>query len=212
MDGSEVGVLADRSETAVAGSSCEKADFSLQMGRILLRERTIISTILKNHVTKIRTGIVQRGDRGAARARQAGFAMSDLLRTGLSFERSLLEKFDQAIARRGYRNRSEAVRDLIREYLIQEEASENKMIVGTLSMVYEHHRPKLSEKLIEAQHHAQAMVLAATHVHLDHDNCLEVVIMKGKSGDVRKLADHLLSLRGVKHGRLVITGTGKSLH
>jgi CopG family transcriptional regulator, nickel-responsive regulator len=138
--------------------------------------------------------------------------MTDLIRTGLSLESSLLERFDQAIGRKGYQNRSEAVRDLIREYLIQEEASENKTIVGTLTMVYDHHRPKLSEKLIAAQHHAHAMVLAATHVHLDHDNCLEVVIMKGKAGDVRKLGDHLLSLRGVKHGRLVITGTGKNLH
>jgi CopG family transcriptional regulator, nickel-responsive regulator len=138
--------------------------------------------------------------------------MSDLMRTGLSLERNLLERFDQAISRKGYQNRSEAVRDLIREYLVQEEASENKTIVGTLTMVYDHHRPRLSEKLIHAQHHAQAMVLAATHVHLDHDNCLEVVIMKGKSGDVRKLGDQLLSLRGVNHGRLVITGTGKGLH
>jgi CopG family nickel-responsive transcriptional regulator len=135
--------------------------------------------------------------------------MSDLIRTGLSLDRRLLERFDQAIGRKGYQNRSEAVRDLIREYLIQEEARENKTIVGTLTMVYDHHRPKLSEKLIEAQHHAQATVLASTHVHLDHDNCLEVVIMKGKSGDVRRLGDHLLSLRGVNHGRLVITGTGK---
>jgi CopG family nickel-responsive transcriptional regulator len=84
-------------------------------------------------------------------------------------------------------------------------------MVGTLIMVYDHHRPKLSEKLIAAQRHAKAIVLAATHVHLDHDNCLEVVIMKGKAGDVRKLGDHLLSLRGVKHGRMVITGTGRNL-
>lgn len=137
--------------------------------------------------------------------------MSDLIRTGLSLERHLLERFDQAIARKGYQNRSEAVRDLIREYLIQEEASENKPIIGTLTMVYDHHRPKLAEKLIDAQHHAHAMVLAATHVHLDHDNCLEVVIMKGKAGEVRNLGDRLLSLRGVKHGRLVVTSTGRNL-
>jgi CopG family nickel-responsive transcriptional regulator len=137
--------------------------------------------------------------------------MGSLIRTGLSLERELLEKFDQAISRKGYQNRSEAIRDLIREHLVQHDVDENRVVAGTLTMIYDHHRPKLSERLIDAQHHATAMVLAATHVHLDHDNCLEVVIMKGRSGQVQALADRLLSLRGVKHGRLVITTTGKSL-
>jgi len=137
--------------------------------------------------------------------------MGNLLRTGLSLERDLLERFDEAIHRKGYQNRSEAIRDLIREHLVQEQVDENKTIVGTLTMVYDHHRPKLSERLIDAQHHATPKVLAATHVHLDHRNCLEVIIMKGKAGEVRKLADQLLSLRGVNHGRLVVTSTGKNL-
>jgi len=137
--------------------------------------------------------------------------MGDLVRTGLSLEGELLEKFDRAIARKGYQNRSEAVRDLIREYLVEQEASENKVVVGTLTMVYDHHRPNLSEKLIEAQHNADSRVLAATHVHLDHHNCLEVIIMKGQSAELRRLSDRILSLRGVKHGRLVITSTGKDL-
>jgi CopG family nickel-responsive transcriptional regulator len=137
--------------------------------------------------------------------------MSDLIRTGLSLDRDLLERFDEAIGRKGYHNRSEAIRDLIREHLVQEEADENKIIVGTLTMLYDHHRPGLSEKLIDAQHHASAEVLAATHVHLDHNNCLEIVIMKGRSGEVRRLGDQLLALRGVKHGRLVVTSTGKNL-
>jgi CopG family nickel-responsive transcriptional regulator len=137
--------------------------------------------------------------------------MGNLLRTGLSLERHLLERFDKAIHRKGYRNRSEAIRDLIREHLVQEQANENRTMVGTLTMVYDHHRPKLSEKLIDAQHHAAPKVLAATHVHLDQHNCLEVIIMKGKAGEVRHLADHLLSLRGVKHGRLVVTSPGKNL-
>ncbi len=137
--------------------------------------------------------------------------MGDLVRTGLSLERDLLTRFDVAISRKGYQNRSEAIRDLIREHLVEGEADENKIIVGTLTIVYDHHQPNLSEKLIEAQHNAESKILAATHVHLDHHNCLEVVIMKGRSGEVRSLADKILSLRGVKHGRLVITSTGKNL-
>jgi CopG family nickel-responsive transcriptional regulator len=137
--------------------------------------------------------------------------MGDLRRTGLSLERDLLERFDEVIRRKGYQNRSEAIRDLIREHLVEEQAEENQTIVGTLTMVYDHHRPKLSEKLIDAQHHAKPKVLAATHVHLDHHNCLEVIIIKGKAGEVRRLADQLLSLRGVNHGKLVVTSTGKNL-
>ncbi|HTS09318.1 MAG TPA: nickel-responsive transcriptional regulator NikR [Candidatus Eisenbacteria bacterium] len=137
--------------------------------------------------------------------------MSDLARTGLSIDRELLAKFDVAIAKRNYKNRSEAVRDLIRDHLVGEEADSNKVVVGTLTIVYDHHRPNLTEKLVEAQHHAGGSVLAATHVHLDHHNCLEVVIMKGRSKELRHLADQILSLRGVKHGRLVITSTGKEL-
>jgi len=137
--------------------------------------------------------------------------MSDLTRTGLSIDRELLANFDVAIAKRNYKNRSEAVRDLIRDYLVGEEADSNKVVVGTLTIVYDHHRPNLTEKLVEAQHHAGGSVLAATHVHLDHHNCLEVVIMKGRSKELRHLADHILSLRGVKHGQLVITSTGKEL-
>jgi CopG family nickel-responsive transcriptional regulator len=135
--------------------------------------------------------------------------MGDLVRTGLSLERELLEKFDTTINRRGYQNRSEAIRDLIREHLVEEAADENKVIVGTLTLVYDHHQPNLSAKLIEAQHEAASKVLAATHVHLDHHHCLEVVILKGRSREVKSLADRILSLRGVKHGQLTVTTTGK---
>jgi len=107
-----------------------------------------------------------------------GANMADLVRTGLSLERELLEKFDETIARRGYQNRSEAIRDLIREHLVSEEGDQNKVIAGTLTMVYDHHRPNLSARLTGIQHSAHTQVLAATHVHLDHHNCLEVVIMK----------------------------------
>jgi CopG family nickel-responsive transcriptional regulator len=135
--------------------------------------------------------------------------MGDLVRTGLSLERNLLERFDTAIHRKGYQNRSEAIRDLIREHLVEEAAEKNEVIVGTLTLVYDHHQPNLSAKLIEAQHAAARKVLAATHVHLDHRHCLEVVILKGRSGEVKSLADRMLSLRGVKHGQLTVTTTGK---
>ena len=137
--------------------------------------------------------------------------MADLVRTGLSLERELLTRFDRLIARRGYQNRSKAIRDVIRDRIVEDETSENKIVAGTLTMIYDHHRPNLAEKLIKVQHHAGSKVLAATHVHLSRDYCLEVVIMKGRSGDLRRLGDQILSLRGVKHGRLVITSTGKSL-
>jgi CopG family transcriptional regulator, nickel-responsive regulator len=137
--------------------------------------------------------------------------MSKLTRTGVSIEEDLLEKFDRRIAARGYKNRSEALRDLIRDSLVADDVHRNKPIVATLSMIYDHHSPNLSDKLNEIQHHSHENILAATHVHLDADNCLEVVIMKGRSGEVQHLADHMLAMRGVKHGKLVVTTTGKHL-
>jgi CopG family transcriptional regulator, nickel-responsive regulator len=137
--------------------------------------------------------------------------MKDLARTGISLEHELLQKFDDAIGKKGYQNRSEAIRDLIREHLVADEIDKNKVVVGTLTIVYDHHRPNLTEKLVEAQHGAGGKVLAATHVHLDHHNCLEVIIMKGRGRELKDLADRILSLRGVKHGQLVVTSTGKDL-
>ena len=137
--------------------------------------------------------------------------MGDLARTGVSLEHDLLARFDEAIKGKGYQNRSEAIRDLIRDHLVAEEIDKNKVVVGTLTIVYDHHRPNLTEKLVEAQHRAGGKVLAATHVHLDHHNCLEVIIMKGRGGELKDLANGILSLRGVKHGQLVVTSTGKDL-
>ena len=137
--------------------------------------------------------------------------MGDLARIGVSLEHDLLEWFDAAISKKNYDNRSEAIRDLIRDQMVAEEIDKNKVVVGTLTVVYDHHRPNLTEKLVEAQHRAGGRVLAATHVHLDHHNCLEVIIMKGRGGELRDLASGILSLRGVKHGQLVVTSTGKDL-
>jgi CopG family transcriptional regulator, nickel-responsive regulator len=137
--------------------------------------------------------------------------MSELARTGVSLEEDLLNEFDRLIAKRGYKNRSEAFRDLIREALLSETVDSNKPVVGTLTLVYDHHVPNLSEKLTETQHSVGAMVLAATHVHLDHHYCLEVIIMKGKSKELQEIADRMLALRGVELGKLVLTNSGKDL-
>jgi CopG family transcriptional regulator, nickel-responsive regulator len=137
--------------------------------------------------------------------------MSELARTGVSLEEDLLNEFDRLIAKRGYKNRSEAFRDLIREALLSETVDSNKPVVGTLTLVYDHHVPNLSEKLTETQHSVGAMVLAATHVHLDHHYCLEVIIMKGKSRELQEVADRMLALRGVELGKLVLTNSGKEL-
>ena len=137
--------------------------------------------------------------------------MSELARTGVSLEEDLLNEFDRLIAKRGYKNRSEAFRDLIREALLSETVDSNKPVVGTLTLVYDHHVPNLSEKLTETQHSVGAMVLAATHVHLDHHYCLEVIIMKGRSKELQEIADRMLALRGVELGKLVLTNSGKEL-
>lgn len=131
--------------------------------------------------------------------------MSTLIRTGISLEQDLLEKFDLLIRQKGYGNRSEAIRDLVRDHFVQEEVASNKIVVGTITLIYDHHQPKLSEQLVSAQHDYKGQVLATTHVHLDHHNCLEVIILKGHGTEVKKFSDNLLSLRGVKHGKLVLT-------
>ncbi|WP_263374817.1 nickel-responsive transcriptional regulator NikR [Granulicella aggregans] len=137
--------------------------------------------------------------------------MSNLSRTGVSLDGDLLKEFDRLITKRGYKNRSEAVRDLIRRALLEEDVDSNKSVVGTLTLVYDHHIPNLSEKLTDVQHRAGAMILAATHVHLDHHYCLEVIIMKGKSRELQAVADGILALRGVELGKLVLTNSGKDL-
>jgi len=137
--------------------------------------------------------------------------MSQLSRTGVSLDEDLLKEFDRLIAKRGYQNRSEAFRDLIREALLAKIVDSNKPVVGTLTLVYDHHVPNLSQKLTETQHGAGTMVLAATHVHLDHHYCLEVIIMKGRSKDIQSIADRMLAFRGVELGKLVLTNSGKEI-
>ena len=131
-----------------------------------------------------------------------------VIRTGISLEHELLERFDKVVQQKGYGSRSEAIRDLVRDHFVEDDIASNKTVVATLTLIYDHHQPKLAEQLIQAQHDYKGHVLATTHVHLDHHNCLEVIILKGRSRDARKFADKLLSFRGVKHGKLVLTNTG----
>jgi CopG family nickel-responsive transcriptional regulator len=137
--------------------------------------------------------------------------MPELSRIGVSLEDDLLKEFYRLIAKRGYETRSEAFRDLIREKLLSEMVESNKPVVGTLTIVYDHHVPNLAQKLTEVQHHAGAMILATTHIHLDHHYCLEVIIMKGRGKDLRAVANGMLALRGVELGKLVLTNSGASL-
>jgi len=137
--------------------------------------------------------------------------MAQLSRTGVSLEDDLLKEFDRLIGKRGYANRSEAIRDLIREALLGEMVESNKPVVGTLTIVYDHHVPNLAQKLTEVQHEAGAMILAATHIHLDHHYCLEVIIMKGRGRDLQAIADNMLALRGVELGKLVLANSGARL-
>ena len=138
--------------------------------------------------------------------------MSELSRIGVAIDSSLLKKFDHLIASRGYTNRSEAFRDLIRDELVQHTWERpDSSVVGTVTLVYDHHVRLLNEKLTDLQHDHHKSILSTLHVHLDHDNCLEVLVVRGKSAEVRRIADALISTRGVKHGRLTITTSGAEL-
>jgi CopG family nickel-responsive transcriptional regulator len=138
--------------------------------------------------------------------------MSGLSRIGVAIDSELLERFDRLIAQRKYTNRSEAFRDLIRDELVEKTwQSPDSDVVGTVTLVYDHHVRLLSEKLTDIQHDHHRLILSTMHVHLDHDNCLEVLVVRGRSAEVRKVADSLISAKGVKHGRLTITTTGTDL-
>jgi CopG family transcriptional regulator, nickel-responsive regulator len=138
--------------------------------------------------------------------------MSGLSRIGVAIDTELLNKFDRLIAQRKYTNRSEAFRDLIRDELVEKTwESPESQVVGTVTLVYDHHVRMLNEKLTDIQHDFHRLILSTLHVHLDHDHCLEVLVVRGKSAEVRKVADTLISTKGVKHGRLSITTSGVEL-
>jgi len=134
----------------------------------------------------------------------------EITRFGVSMASQLLGRFDELIEKQGYTNRSEAIRDLVRDRLVESawEEDEGRM-VGAVVLVYDHEMRTLGDRLTGLQHQLGHLVISSMHVHLDDHDCLEVVAMKGPGEEVRQLADRLLSLKGVKHGKLVTTGSGK---
>ncbi len=132
--------------------------------------------------------------------------MGDTTRFGISIDENLLASFDKLIDAKGYQNRSEAIRDLIRSSLVdlKLESGEEEM-VGTVTLVYNHHVRDLADKLTEHQHQHHHEVISSLHVHLDEHNCLEVLVLRGKSSVIKKIADELIGVKGVKHGKLVMT-------
>jgi len=132
--------------------------------------------------------------------------MGELSRIGVSIDSELLHRFDSFIADQGYENRSEAFRDLIRDRLVGSAVvAPNSQVVATVTLVYDHHTRLLSEKLTDLQHASHDIIISTLHAHLDHETCLEVVVLRGRSKDVQRLADRLISTKGVQHGRLVMS-------
>jgi CopG family nickel-responsive transcriptional regulator len=138
--------------------------------------------------------------------------MSEVVRFGVSIDEQLLECFDKLIEQKSYMNRSEAIRDLIRATLIETRVDNaDAEVIGTVTLVYNHHVHDLADKLTDLQHNHSDRIVSALHVHLDAHNCLEVLVVRGPAKHVRQIADELLGVKGVKHGKLVMTTSGEDL-
>lgn len=143
-----------------------------------------------------------KGKNGAGSAQEE----EELSRLGVSVPTSLLTRFDALIDRKGYSSRSEAYRDLMREALIAEFVAEpGQQVIGTVTLIYDHHVRQLNDRLVELQHKHHDQIVSTIHVHLDHDNCLEVLILKGNGAEVQKLGDALIAMKGVRHGKMTLT-------
>jgi len=135
-----------------------------------------------------------------------------LVRFGVSIPKELLDRFDEIIDESGYVNRSEAIRDMMRDFIVRHEwEAGDREVAGTITMLYNHDEADVVKELLDLQHDYLEEIVSSIHVHMDEHNCLEVVIVKGKAHRIKEIADRLLSLKGVKHGKLVMTGTGKEL-
>ena len=137
--------------------------------------------------------------------------MSEIVRFGVSLEKELLKKFDMLIKEKKYSNRSEAIRDLIRGNLVKREWVKGKEVAGAITLVFDHHKRDLVNILTDIQHDFHTLIISSQHIHLDHDNCLEIIVVRGKPKEVRELADKLRATKGVKYGSLSIATTGKEL-
>ncbi|MBP6941550.1 MAG: nickel-responsive transcriptional regulator NikR [Syntrophorhabdaceae bacterium] len=137
--------------------------------------------------------------------------MSGLVRFGVSLERSLLDKFDRFIRERNYTNRSEAFRDMIRQELIKKEWVEGDDVAGAITLIYDHHRKDLLNKITDIQHNYQKLIISTQHIHLDHHNCLEIIAVRGNPSDVQRLMGMMKAIKGVKHGTLSMSSAGKEI-
>ena len=137
--------------------------------------------------------------------------MTKLVRFGVSLEEDLLEKFDRLTKERSYTNRSEAFRGLIRQELVGKQWQSGHEIAGAITLIYDHHKRELVNKLMDIQHAFGDMIISSQHVHLDHNNCLEIIAVKGSPKEAQKLSDSLKSVKGVKHGTLSMSTTGKDI-
>jgi CopG family nickel-responsive transcriptional regulator len=138
--------------------------------------------------------------------------MTGLTRFGVSIDSKLVKKFDALVAGKGYPNRSEAIRDLIRDALVEQEwESGDYEMMGTVTIVYNHHTRELEHTLTDMQHKSFHQIISTMHVHIDAHNCLEVIAVRGKGREIQKIADRLIGAKGVKHGKLVMTTTGRDL-
>ncbi len=137
--------------------------------------------------------------------------MSELLRFGVSLEKELLNKFDKLIKESNYSTRSEALRDLIRQELVKKEWDDDKEVAGAITLIYDHHKKEVGNRLTDIQHDFQGLVVSTQHIHLDHHNCLEIIAIKGTPKDAEKLSNRLRAIKGVKHGALSMSSTGKGI-
>jgi CopG family transcriptional regulator, nickel-responsive regulator len=138
--------------------------------------------------------------------------METVTRFSISLDKQLLRELDRMCREKGYDNRSLAIADMIRAHLVEHRQQLGKgEIAGSITLVYDHHKHHLQDLLTDLQHEHREVIISALHCHLDHDNCLEVLAVRGKAADIKKLADELIAAKGVKHGKLTITTTGKDL-
>ena len=138
--------------------------------------------------------------------------MPQLVRFGVSLEKELFDQFNKRIKGKSYTNRSEAIRDLIREDLVKVEWQDGKEVAGAITLVYDHHKRDLLNRLMDVQHDHHVNILSTQHIHLDHHNCLEVIIAKGAPRDVQELYGKLKSLKGVRHANIAMSTMGKEVH
>ena len=137
--------------------------------------------------------------------------MSSIARFGVSLDKGLLEKFDKLIESRSYTNRSEAFRDLIRQELVKKEWQDANEVVGAVTLIYDHHKRELVNTLLDIQHEFGSCIISSQHIHIDHNNCLEILAIKGSPEKIKRLSENLKAVKGVKHSTLSMSTTGKDM-